>query len=270
MKKACLVVLVPALACAFLAWIAPRGASAADDAAPAETRRLVAQMIDAHGGLTRWASAPTVSFVSEFQPVGAEVPLVTHVTVEQRSRHAFIDVPGTEMRMAWDGARAWSENWKMPIPPRFLALLQYYFLNLPWLTQDPGVHLSAPGTGKILGDSTEYATVRMTFDPGVGDSPRDYYVLFIDPATKHLKACEYIVTYTAVLPEGSTASPPHVLVYQDFEKADGLLVPTRYTIHEQGGSVYATNRTHDWSFTKPFDASRMIMPAGAVVDPSKP
>ncbi len=270
MRSASRVFRVLALACAFLAWIAPRGASAADAAAPPDTRRLVAQMIDAHGGMARWASAPSVSFVSEFQPAEAKVPIVTQVTVEQRSRHAYIDVPGTDMRMAWDGTRAWSENWKIPIPPRFLALLQYYFLNLPWLTQDPGVHLSAPGKGKIPGDSTEYATVRMTFGAGVGDSPRDYYVLFVDPATKRLNGCEYIVTYRAVLPEGSTASPPHLLVYQDFEKVDGLLVPKRYTIYGHDGSVYATSRTHDWAFTRPFDALRMVMPAGAVPDPSKP
>ena len=48
------------------------------------------------------------------------------------------------MRLAWDGRRAWSENWNAPYPPRFMALLNYYFLNLPWLTSDPGVILGDP------------------------------------------------------------------------------------------------------------------------------
>jgi hypothetical protein len=31
-----------------------------------------------------------------------------------------------------------------------------------------------------------------------------------------------------------------------------------------------TVRLRDWSFSNPFDASRLEMPAGGVVDPSRP
>ena len=127
-------------------------------------------MIEAHGGLEKWRSAPTVSFEDTLQPPEGP-PLSSRVSVEQESRRAYLDFPEMGARIAWDGEKAWSENWQGPFPPRFFALLSYYFLNLPWLAADPGVNLDEPGTGSLWDDPTEYITVRMTFEPGVGDTP---------------------------------------------------------------------------------------------------
>ena len=96
--------------------------------------KIVDSMIEAHGGLALWRQAPTVSFVDEFAPAGGS-GMPSSVTVEQGRRRAYIDYPGSEMRLAWDGEKAWSENWDLPYPPRFLALLNYHFLNLPWLAK---------------------------------------------------------------------------------------------------------------------------------------
>jgi hypothetical protein len=236
---------------------------------PPEALALVDAMIAAHGGMDLWADAPTVSFTDEFRPGEAAEGAPMRVTVEQGPRRAYLDAVGSDMRMAWDGERAWSEGWAVPMPPRFLALLDYYFLNLPWLARDPGVNLSEVGRAEIPGDPTGYRTIRMTFDPGTGDTPDDYYLLYIDPETQRLKATEYIVTYRALLAEGEESSPLHLLVYDEWTTVDGLVVPTHYSIYE-GETVYATNRIGDWSFSRPFDLSRMEMPEGAVVDTSTP
>lgn len=201
------------------------------------------------------------------QPQG----VVSRVTVEQGRRRTYHDLPALSARMAWDGEKAWSENWKQPLPPRFLALLHYYFADLPWLTRDPGVRLASEGTAKLPGDATEYPTVRMTFDEGVGDSPRDYFVLYVHPSTHRLRAIEYIVTYAGALPEGTNASPPNLLLYEEYTTVGGLVVPTRYEIFQKAGyKPFATARLRDWSFSKPFDATRLIMPTTGVVDTSSP
>ena len=236
---------------------------------PAESLALVDAMIEAHGGLEAWASAPTVSFTDEFRHGEATGGQPSRVTVEQGRRRAYIDFPGTDMRMSWDGEKAWSENWQAPMPPRFLALLNYYFVNLPWMARDPGVHLSEVGTATIPNDPVEYATVKMTFADDAGDTPDDYYILYIDPATHRLRATEYIVTYRSILPEGMAATPPHLLVFDEMTTVGGLVVPTHFTIHE-GPAVYATCQISDWSFEEPFDTSRMEMPEGAAVDTSSP
>jgi len=232
-------------------------------------RKTVVAMAQAHGGLSGWSTAPTVSFEDEFS-VGGQPPQASRVTVEQGRRRAYIDMPGSSARLAWDGNRAWSENWESPAPPRFLALLNYYFLNLPWLALDPGVRLGEPGKARLWENPKEYVTVNMTFEEGVGDTPRDYYLLYIDPDTNRIKACEYIVTYRALLPPGVDATPPHVLVYEEWTKASGLILPTKYTIYNKDHTVYGSCRVRDWSFSKPVDETRMRMPEGAVLDTSMP
>ena len=234
-----------------------------------ETRQIVDAMIEGHGGFEAWSSAPTVSFECTFLPAGAPSALVSREVIEQGTRRAYIDYPGSEMRVAWDGERAWSKEWSGPYPPRLMALMNYYFLNLPWLTLDPGVFLGDPETARLWDDPTEYVTIKMTFGEGVGDTPDDYYVLYINPTTHLLKACRFIVTYAEILPDGVESTPDHILVYDEFETVDGLTVPTRCSIYELDQTPYASSEIVNWSFSKPFDSSRMIMPEGGVVDTSK-
>lgn len=253
-----------------LLWTFAFGPGAPAATGSGQALEIADRMIAAHGGMGPWASAPTVSFTDEFREPGADSGQPSRVTVEQGSRRAYIDFPGTEMRMSWDGGKAWSEHWETPAPPRFLALLNYYFLNLPWLSRDPGVILGEPRTARLWNDPTDYITIEMTFGEGVGDTPDDYYILYIDPESYRLKGCEYIVTYRALLPEGAAATPPKILVFDDYTTVDGLVVSTHYTIYKKDGSVYATCAIRDWSFSRPFDSSRLEMPEGAVVDESTP
>ncbi len=244
-------------------------ALAATTARGADSAEIVARMIDAHGGMEAWASAPTVAFTEEFRQGEATSGFPGRVIVKQGPRHARLDYGGA-MQAYWDGEKAWGVNWQVPMPPRFLALLNYYFVNLPWLTQDDGVNLGEPGTGTLWDDSTQYITVRMTFDAGVGDTPDDYYVLYIHPETHRLHANEYIVTYSSLLPEGVAATDPHVLVYDEYTEVDGLVVPAHYTIYETDRTIYGSCVFSDWSFGEAWDESWMEIPEGAVVDTTEP
>jgi hypothetical protein len=237
----------------------------------AETEQeIITAMVAAHGGIEKWRSAPTVSFEDRFLAAGAKSPEISQVTVEQGRRRAYLDYPGTNSRMAWDGKQAWSENWKAPFPPRFAALLNYYFLNLPWLSMDRGVNLGKPGKAKLWNEPTEYISVKMTFNAGVGDTPDDYYILYIDPKNHRLKAYEYIATYSSILPPGTKATPPHILVYENLATVDDLVVPTRYSIYNKNHALVMTCEVRNWSFKKPFDVNRMTKPPAAVIDTSKP
>ncbi|GJM44313.1 MAG: hypothetical protein DHS20C21_11550 [Gemmatimonadota bacterium] len=239
--------------------------SGADEAA----QQLVDEMIVAHGGMANWKAAETAYFEDQWTYQGGQKGPLSKITVDQRTRRAYHDYTEMDATVVWDGEKAWSTNWAMPMPPRFLATLNYYFLNLPWLAKDPGVRLATEAPRRLPDDATEYLTVRVTYEAGVGDTPDDYYVLYIDPVRKMLKACEYIVTYQAILPEGVEHSPPHVLIYETFATVNGLLVPTAFTIYEEG-EFYAGCEIANWSFDGVFDEGRMIRPEGAVVDTSQP
>jgi len=225
---------------------------------------VVRRMIEAHGGMQAWHAAPSVSFTDRWGD-----GLSTRVTVEQGGRRSHIQEVGTSARMAWDGERAWSLAWK-GAPPRFAARLSYYFLDLPWLTQDPGVNLADRGPGRLWDDPTPYTTVMMTFDEGVGDTPDDTFELYIHPETHLLKACRYVMTYRAVLPPGAEKAPAHVVVFDQHATVNGLVVPTRFTVYGMDHSVLTTCSVTDWSFDQPFDATLVAMPAGAVMDTTTP
>jgi hypothetical protein len=247
-------------------WAAPVAATLIGVApVHADVNALVDAMIAAHGGYERWAAAPSVSFVDEWSDGQG-----FRTTVEQGRRRAYLEADGGAVRVAWDGAECRSVGWpEQGPPPRFLALLNWYFLNLPWIVRDPGVRLE-PGMGTLHDDATEYLTLRLTYDEGVGDTPRDWYELYIHPRTRRLAACRYVVTYRALLPEGVAATPPHVLRYDEWATVDGLVVPTRFTIREEDGAVYASCTISEWSFRKPFDETRLNLGPAAVVDRSTP
>ena len=246
----------------------PRDKARADSAARA-VPDIVRDMIAAHGGMDAWSGAKTVSFEDEFVAPGGPSS-VSRVTVEQGRRRAYIEYPATGSMAAWDGDSCWSKNWKAPFPPRFAIHLNYYFLNLPWLTMDPGVKLVEEGTGRLPRDSTEYATVLMTFEPGTGDTPNDYYRLHIDRESKRLKGYEYVATYRAILPKGVPSSPENILVYDSYDSVSGLLVPTKYTIYGPKQEIVGTCIIRNWSFELPFGSSSVEPVPGAVMDRSTP
>lgn len=237
----------------------------------ADAARIVDRMIEAHGGMEPWNEAPSATFTDEWGRPGADGGRMSIVQVEQGRRRAVLEFPEMNATIGWDGEKAWSVNWEGG-PPRFLALLNYYFVCLPWLVKDPGVVLHEPTTRVLWDDPTEYIAVEVTYEPGVGDTPDDYYILFIHPDTWMLHGCEYIVTYPTLVPEGMEHTPPHILIYDARATVDGLTVPTHFTIYNKSEekSVYATCEIGGWSFSSPFDPARVEMPASAVVDESLP
>lgn len=232
------------------------------------TEVIIEKMIKAHGGMKKWKKAPTVSFKDAWYIGSSTTPSISRVMVEQNSRRAYLDFPRQNAFVSWDGEKAWIEGGEIKMPPRFVALLNYYFVNLPWLTQDPGVNLSEPKILTLFDDPTPTIAINMTFDKNVGDTPDDYYLLYIDPKTYQWKGCEYIVTYPSLLPDGKKAKPSHILLVDDYETVNDLIVPSKYTIYKKDHSVYARCDIGDWSFKKPFDESRMEMPASARLDTS--
>ncbi len=256
-------------------------AQSADEryASPA-TRQVIEHMLVAHGGIERWRMAPSVSFSNRFEVDfgdGNWAPFDGEIQVETSSRRAHVALSnpdGSMGRLAYDGETAWSAGSLQGLaqaPARFTAWRDFYLYNLPWMTQDPGVHLGEPGMATLLGGDEHLVTIRMTFEMHAGDTPNDYYLLYIDPETYRLRASQYVMTYASMLPEGMVATPPSIFVWQETVEVDGLIVPSRYTVYwPSGAPVTRGAEIRDWSFRRPFDASRLTMPADAVADLSTP
>ena len=141
-------------------------------------------MIAAHGGMERWSRAPTVSFLRRAEVAGDPRPWVLHETIEQGRRRIYQDWPEDQAQLVSDGSEVWTVNWNKIYPPAFVAQIGFYFLNLPWITQDPGVVLEETGRGSHPSSDAEYVKIGMTFEPGTGETPGDRYVL--SPGAKRL------------------------------------------------------------------------------------
>ncbi len=256
--------------------IAATGLLALATAASASTGdKAVREMIEAHGGWEKWASSPAVQFRHTLSVPGDPDVWESFETIEQGQRRAYLDWPRDEAFIAFDGEKTWSTNWKRLNPPSFMVHVAYYFLNLPWLTQDDGVRLSDAGTGKLPGDDRQYVTVKMTFEEGVGNTPDDYYTIYIDPETHRMKGAEFVVTHAVMLdlfnvPPEVKALGPLYHVYEEYGTFNGLVIPTAYTTYRPDGKPYGNHTVEDIRFDVRFDVSKLAMPDNAVIDTSDP
>lgn len=127
----------------------------------------------------------------------------------------------------FDGERAWVSPASAELPQaRFHLLTWPYFLAAPFKLRDPGTHLEDLGTRPL--DGVEHPTARLTFDPGVGDSPDDWYVVYRDPESGRLAALAYVVTYGSTREQAE--AEPHAITYHDDATVGGTTLPTTWRL----------------------------------------
>ncbi|CAN5460177.1 hypothetical protein BH18VER1_BH18VER1_10010 [soil metagenome] len=96
-----------------------------------------------------------------------------------------------------------------------------YWLLVPLKVLDPGVKRAYDG--KKESEGVTYETLRLTFEQ-VGLTPGDQYVLYIDPATKLVRAWDYI-------PDAQTTM--HA-TWENYQTLGGLQLST---VHHFGGKT---------------------------------
>lgn len=125
----------------------------------------------------------------------------------------------------FDGQRAWVYPASSPLQrARFHLLTWPYFLAVPMKLRDPGARLEPLGPRELQGET--YDAARLSFEPGVGDTPGDWYLLYRDRETGRLAAMAYIVTYGTSRTQAE--QEPHAITYGDFVDVDGVAIPTRW------------------------------------------
>lgn len=143
---------------------------------------------------------------------------------------------GGDTVAVFDGTDAWVAPDAAAMPrARFDLLTWPYFLAAPYKLRDPGTRLEDRGT--MMLDGKPYDAARLTFAPGTGDSPDDWYLLYRDPDTGRLHAMAYIVTYGGTSAREAEQSP-HAIVYDDYRTVEGVPVPTTWRFYnwsEDGG-----------------------------------
>ena len=252
---------------------------AAPEYANEETQRVITAMVNAHGGIDKWRSIPAISFDAimhnNYHGKNELAWWVARESIDQTTKQVYQDWYLDEAEIAYDGDQVWSKNWKKSNPPTAMLYFFYYFINLPFITQDDGVMLSKvsefawPGHG-----GKTYHEVKMTFKekPVIGKSALDYFVLYIDPDTHLLVGYQYAIGNRAFLkalgqpPERQLFGPLWRLITKN-QTVDGLVFPAAFrTMPEADERIVGNHIITHMDVTTPFDPSSVKMPAGAVVD----
>ena len=242
-----------------------------------ETHGVIEAMVDAHGGIERWREAPAIRFDNvmhnNYHGKTEFAWWVAHEVIDQETRRVWQEWPMDDAGIGFDGEQVWSVNWNRGNPSAFMVHFFYYFVNLPWLTQDEGVILSEVSRFQWPGIDVELYEIRMTFDgaPTVGKSARDYFVLYIHPETWRLIGYQYGSGYKPLvdmmnMPEGQDVFGPMWRIITQYEEVDGLLFPSAFrTMPEADERIVGNHVILNIDISTPFETDRAEMPATATV-----
>lgn len=252
-----------------------------------ETKETIEKMIIAHGGWEKWANAPSIKYDNVFfntspqasNPwwVSTEIIEQSGATVNDRKVFHSYHIGGKEggFTMGYNGTEVWaSSDWGIGNYPKFMTYFFYYFLNLPWLTQDNNVVLSALEEAKY--NEKQVYKIEMTFkeDPAIGKVKADSYMLFIDQETHRLLAYEYSMGYGAQLdamglPKGAEVLGPVFRHVDEYVEVDGLYFPARmHTTNQSQANTYGHHALINYSLDTPFWTKKAEKPEGSVIDSS--
>ncbi|MFW5967641.1 MAG: hypothetical protein ACOCV2_09000 [Persicimonas sp.] len=209
-------------------WIEERVEQAEKRLSETEEGELVWRSIEAHGGLERWYANGPIYFRFDYRPLGERPPNDTYSLVDtwsSRARQWVAD--DRDVQFGWDGEKGWLNppDAETHIKPRFWALTPYYFIAMPFVLADPGTNLEHVGTDEVHG--REHDLVKATYEEDVGDSPDDYYIVYLDKETGELGGLRYVVAYPGIVEEGER-TPEKLMVYDEFEDFDGVSLATRF------------------------------------------
>ncbi|GMN08551.1 hypothetical protein MTsPCn5_39410 [Croceitalea sp. MTPC5] len=183
----------------------------------------IRNVFEAHGGLAVWKKQRTLIYTIT-KPKNPE----THTT-DLRSRKDRIDTE--RFSMGFDGRQPWlldeNENYKGNV--EFYHNLMFYFYAMPFVLADDGVVYDE--TEDLVFDGVNYPGIRISYQTGVGTSPKDEYFVHYDTETNQMAWLGYTVTYRS----GEKSDNVRWIRYDDWASVNGLLLPKSITWHNYEG-----------------------------------
>ncbi len=227
--------------------------------------------LDAHGGLEKWRAF-----------AGVEYDLTWKSAKGERHDHQLFNLHDRSGLITSDKYTLGSEQgevWIKPgldalggMPPRFYMRTPFYFFGMPFVFADPGSKQES--LGKKMFRGKEYEALKITFAKGNGDTPDDYYIAYVDPASSQLKLAIYVVTYPQMRKDKPIDQlERHAIVFDEWQTVDGLLVPKKAQFYKwngtdlEGGVLGALEYSNVRFLKEPPDAAKFRKPADAVVAP---
>ncbi|MEM7085439.1 MAG: DUF6503 family protein [Bacteroidota bacterium] len=178
----------------------------------------VKAVFDAHGGIDAWSKMNALRFEipKESGPEKHTVALSDRRSLIETNQWA-IGNDGTDVWLLQQEEEAYKGN------ARFYHNLMFYFYAMPFVLADDGINYSPEPATEL--DGTSYEGIKISYNPGVGDAPKDEYVVYFDSETKLMTWLAYTVTYRT----NEKSDNWRYINYADWQEVNGLTLPKTLT-----------------------------------------
>ena len=169
-------------------------------------------VLDAHGGITAWRKMQGMSF-----EIAKEAGNEKHFVQlgDRRDR-----VEGSNFVMGFNGIDVWMDaDTSYKGNPEFYHNLMFYFYAMPFVLADDGINYSE--ADPLIFEDVTYPGIRISYNDGVGTSPKDEYFLYYHPDSFQMAWLGYTVTYFS----GEKSDDLHWIRYSEWDQFNGLTLP---------------------------------------------
>ena len=185
----------------------------------------IAKVFDAHGTLESWRTYKTMGFT-----IPKENTPEKHVIALQSRKDK---VSTSNLEMGFDGSEVWllDNEESYPGDAIFYHNLMFYFYAMPFVLADEGIVYGT--TVPLEFDGQSYPGIRISYNSGVGTSPKDEYFLHYDPETFQMRWLGYTVTYRT----GEKSENVKWIRYNDWMQVEDLILPKSITWYSYEGNT---------------------------------
>jgi len=184
----------------------------------------VKAIFDAHGGAEAWFKMNRLSFEipKENGPEKHKIAL--------SDRRSLIETK--EWSIGYDGSDVWllqQEEASYKGNARFYHNLMFYFYAMPFVLADDGINYSPEPATELAGKM--YEGIKISYNDGVGDAPKDEYIVYYDSETHLMTWLAYTVTYRS----NEKSDNWRYIQYAEWKDVNGLILPktlTWYSVEE--------------------------------------
>jgi hypothetical protein len=180
------------------------------------------KVLDKHGSLSKWQTMQTLSY--DFYK--DDNPKTEMQIIDLKNRRERIEA--TTFKTGFDGQNYWLEaDTTYKGDAVFYHNLMFYFYAMPFVLADEGINYEAVEDFEFDGITNK--GIRITYNAGVGESPKDEYILYYDAATYQMTWLAYTVTYFNSEEDDNKAPKYGWIRYNDWESINGLVLPSILT-----------------------------------------
>ncbi|WP_350287481.1 DUF6503 family protein [uncultured Croceitalea sp.] len=183
----------------------------------------LSKVFDAHGGLELWKRQRTLQY-----DMPTKSATETH-TVDLYNRKDRIATK--KFTMGFDGKQPWlldaSNQYEGNV--EFYHNLMFYFYAMPFVLADDGIVYG--DTEDLVFDGESYPGVRISYNAGIGTTPKDEYFIHFDSKTHQMAWLGYTVTYRS----GEKSDNVKWIRYNDWRNVNGLVLPQSMTWYDYEG-----------------------------------